>query len=303
MIRCPQGWTYERRPDRVLLTVSQPDLIARFRYYERLRPLERVGDLLLRHATGFGVSSPTPLQALEAIVTDEGEYGAVVHLEGVRECGSVACSCSMAFIFGDDCYSCLEGISDSVHAPQLRSAIRNVALTEELRLGIRQRRYLFKPPSWEGLLIGEAIAHYFPKNYPLVDARISVFPAMPLARDRQPIVDLQRLLGEHILVSSPGSSSGFVIHQREPSVPFAASSGLTGTRWLYLGAWDAGRLVARDIILLRDDSYAYAVELSTDPEHRPLAVQQFERLVHSIQQLPGRATRHPNAETFSHWAD
>lgn len=294
MIRRPDGWVYERRPDRVLLTVSRPDFVARVRYLEKLQPLERIGDLLQRHCEPF----PTPA-SVKRIVTIEGEYGAVIDVEYTPEQREVR---SFAFIFGDESYSMIEGISSPEHIEQLRAAVHDLALSAELRLGLRQRRYLFQPPPLNGLVIGDAIAHYFPEEYPCVDARITVFPAVPLASDRQPMIDLQRLVGEHILVNEPGTSSGFVVQERESPVPFHAISGLAGTRWRYRGFWHRRACFIRDLILLRDDLYAYAVELSVAPEHHSIVVGRFEDLVHSIQPIPRRTVR-GNDAAFTHWAE
>ena len=126
---------------------------------------------------------------------------------------------------------------------------------------------------------------------------------MPLTSDRQPTIDLQRLLGEHILVREPGVPSGFVVEQRETSVPFVTASGLAGTRWRYHGTWVGRASVIRDIILLRDDTYAYAVELSVDPHHTSAVSEQFEQFARTIRPLPRRATRLAVEETFSHWTD
>ncbi|MGE3460015.1 MAG: hypothetical protein AB7O24_33200, partial [Kofleriaceae bacterium] len=113
MIRRPAGWRYERLPDRVLLATSHPELVATFRYFERLEPLERVGDLVVRAEAALGLSSRTDL-VLEPLVTNEGAYGAAVHFKAIQEHRQIACA--MAFVFGDDSYACLQGLSDPRYA-------------------------------------------------------------------------------------------------------------------------------------------------------------------------------------------
>jgi len=297
MIRRLPGWFSERRPDRLLLSIARPDFAAKLRYFERRRPLERLGDLIQRHTAPVAMERVAPP---EPFVTHEGEYGVVVHLFGPRDGARFACA--LGFVFGDDFYSCIEGITAPDHAQQLHAAVREAIATEELGLGIRRRRYVFRPPPWQALTLGDSIAHYFPDVHPLIDTRLSVFPAMPVANGTQPIVDLQQMLGEHILVTTPGPPSGFEVIVQEPPQRFTAGSGLSGTWWQLKGTWLGREAVARDIILLRDDVYAYAVELSTRDENRSAVVAELLRVANSIQPLPRTASR-VDARMLNHWAD
>ena len=130
-----------------------------------------------------------------------------------------------------------------------------------------------------------------------------MFPALPFSAGSQPKLDLQRTVGEHILVRTPGPSSGFELLQQHPSAAVNLSSGLSGTRWQFTGRWGGPAVIARDIVVLRDDRYAYAIELASAPGHLVEARQHFERLVSSVEPIPRGAPPPTTPTAFSHWAE
>lgn len=294
------GWASQRRQHELVLATSTPDLNATFRYVERCRPLATLDDIVRQRI------APTvrdwAAEQPERFVTREGEHCAFVRGVGSRD--GTPISWCVAIVLADDFYSYLEGFAPLAHAPRLQEVSRELAMTEEFQLGTRKRRYVFSPPtSWIGLVIGDGISHYFPDDYPLFDARISVFPAVPFTASSPPILDLQRILGEHVLVRTPGASAGFVVTRRS-ECEFASASGLTGVQRILEGRWP-GHDVIRDFVVMRDEGYAYAVELSTRPDVRPRAIELFLNLARSIEPIPATnsTTTRSRSSPFTHFAE
>ncbi len=300
MIVRPAGWATQRRQRELVLTSSLPELRATFRYIERCRPLATL-DNIVNQRIASTVADWTAEQP-ERLVTREGEHGALVR--GVESRGGTSTSWCVAVVLADDFYSYLEGSAPLAQALRLHEVSRELAMTEEFHLGRRRRRYVFSPPtSWSGLVIGDGISHYFPEDYPLFDARISIFPAVPFTAFSPPVLDLQRILGEHILVQTPGASAGFRVTRRSES-EFVAAAGLVGVQRTVEGRWPS-RDVIRDFVVVRDEGYAYAVELSTRPDVRPRAIEVFLSLARSIEPVPGANLPAPRSGSspFTHFAE
>lgn len=300
MIRRPAGWTCEVMACRTVLSHRVGTLI----YRERVTPLARLGDILAHHAAAWDadrwecIGKPTPF------VTAEGEYGALVRIDSIR--GGVPLASSIAVVFGDDCYCYLEGTTTPEHAEHLRAVVYEVAGSVVLELGARTRRYLHRPPRWHGLAIGRGIAHYMPDAYPRFDARLTVYPARPLAPERDLVLDLQHAVGEHVLSAAPGPHGGFEPTHAEPPASYTAPTGLTGEHHRIDGRSSTSEVI-RDIVVLRDERFAYAVELVTasslSVEERREATDELLRVASSIQPLPQPAAERVDTRSLSHWAE
>ncbi len=209
---------------------------------------------------------------------------------------------TLGFVFGDDFYAYLEARSKPDHAAEMTRTVRRLIVADRQQLGIRRRRYLFQPPAWPGISLGRAITHYLAPRYPSNPTRITVFPAVPLAGDVAPAIDLQRALGEDLLVTEAGPSSGLSIRNRAAR-EISVASGLAGTRWDIKGTWGVFADVEREIVLLRDAHYGYVLELVTDRRHGEAARPTFERVVDSVRPIPLPSSRAASGEAFSHWAE
>ncbi len=270
------------------------------RYFERRQPLARIGDLVHEHAVSRGFTALDIQGKPKPIITNEGEYGAIVQTFGVR--GGRSWSCSFGFVFCDDWYSSLDATSSVENAAHANALVTQILATEEHHLGVRRRRFLHRPPKWQSLGLGASIAHYFHEEYPLVDVRLSVFPAVPLRRGRRPILDLQRVLGEHVLVEHPVANSGFRFALEPREQPFVSDSGLQGTWWQCSGTWGAGGTVMRDVIVLYDNLYAYAIESAAPPQHHAEVTDELKLLALSVQPIPQPGDV-VDVSSVSHWAD
>ncbi len=302
MIPRLEGWAWEARADSITLAASAP-AVGSIRYRERLRPLERLGDLLRHHApVTERVSALQVLGEPSKLVTCEGEYGAFVELDAVVD--GQEQRWALAFVFIDDAYACLEGSAPRGHGTYLANTVRRLALQDRHQLGVRRRRYLFRPPPWQALMIGNATAHYLPYEYPTDPSRIIVYPAIPFPASFVPTIDLQRTLGEDIAVTKAGPPSGFVVIDRVPSVSLSVPSGLPGTRWRFSGHWRDGLPLLRDIVLLRDSRYAYSLELVTDAVHAAVACSHFEAVFASIEPIPVSDDARSNVrDMLSYWSE
>lgn len=296
MIPRLEGWTWQPRRDGVTLSVARPELRATIHSVEGLRSLDQLGRLLREERLPLGaIGTQRVCRALESIVTNEGEYATVGRFEGDTT------TWVLGFVFADTGYTYLEGSALPEHGDALETVVHDLVRAERVQLGIRRRRYLFRPPRWRRVTLGGLTAH-FVQDPADASPRISVYPAIPCTAGEMPALDLQRVLGEDLLTSSPGPSSDFAIIARADPAAIEVASGLTGTRWRFAGRW-GDQPVARDIVVLRDEGHAYTAELVTPPDRVATARSVFDAVVDSIQPVPRALTRPRIDHAFTHRAD
>lgn len=250
MIRIPPGWTAEPRADHYILRTSGTDSEAgAIRYYERLRPLRRMGDVVagrLRAAADFLVTHTGPLVEL---ITEEGEFAALVILDG--QWRGHRAQRAFGVTFGDDFYALTESVCiASSQFERFGAVVRELILGDAHGIYERRRRFRYTPPlTWQPLVRGletDWIPHDFPNEW----AMLTVFPADPLRqgppRRRQPL-DVADELGRETI--STGTLTGDVVWS-------------TGMR--------QQRQTLRAVVNLSDGRYQYCMELlSMTPEAWP----------------------------------
>jgi hypothetical protein len=292
------GWSWEARADSIVL--GAPGCAVR--YVPLLRPLERLGDLLLRH-TAASYAGTEIVGAPAELVTHEGEYAALVELDARLNGEPVRRA--LGFVFLDDGYAYVGGLAPRAHGERLTQAVRELVLGSVHQRGVRRRRFRHQPPrDWQGLLLGELTAHYFPPQHPKVPSRLTVYPAIPVDANVVPLVDLQRMFGEDLVVTQAGPPSGFAVTAEEAPVPVVTPSGLSGTRWRVSGHWPGQAALERDIVLLRDDRFAYACELVAAVADFADGQARLDELVRTIEPIPRPGRAHENAgRQFSYLAE
>lgn len=292
------GWSWEARADSIVLAMPG----CAVRYVPLLRPLERLGDLLRRH-TPAAYAGTELVGAPAQLVTHEGEYAALVELDATVD--GVAVRRALGFVFLDDGYAYVGGLAPRAQGEAMTQAVRELVLGSVHQRGVRRRRFRHQPPrDWQGLLLGELVAHYFPPQHPRVASRLTVYPAIPVDANVVPLVDLQRMFGEDLVAAQAGPPSGFAVTVEDAPAPIATPSGLSGTRWRVRGHWPGQAELERDIVLLRDDRYAYCVELYAPPPHFADGEARLDEIVATIEPIPRPGRAHENARRqFSYLAE
>lgn len=190
------------------------------------------------------------------MVTDEGEYAALVELDQGR---------SLGLVFGDDFYSLLVGLPNSDCEQDLRSTMIDLVRTDQHLLGHRRRRFIFIPPKdWIGFLDQPFHAHFHPAD--LGDhSRLSVPPAIPFlyGMDETRVVESILGPGRHNLVCRDYSTAR-----------------LNGHLWAVTGA------LAIDIVTLADTRYIYCAALRGTVSHRDRNLRLLSILADTIEPLP-----------------
>jgi hypothetical protein len=245
-----------------------PSGSAEIHYAEGLPPADlevlvagevgRWGELNLRRRPGD-----------EALVTDEGEYAAMVVFDGERHGRPVVVA--VGVVLGDEPAAVLVSIAE---APGLVDTTRSLLLKDVQFRGHRRRRFRHSAPQkWTVERIG------FDTHYVLADrAQITVFPAMPGDPPRDP-----RSAQE--LVEAPTLRE---VH----GLP------VTGVMW-QTELQDLRRTVA----LLADRAFTYSLRLDGRPDDRQ-AEEAFLALIESIEALPApQGGRTNESHVANHWLD
>jgi hypothetical protein len=176
-------WTAHSTADGTLFYPPEGRLTAGVHVRERLRPLERTHDIVrvaIRHlAANVEITKVGPI---ESLATDEGEYAAIIELDGKgRDPTGHAMKYVIGFVFGDDFYDRIDGyFSESPKSSEYHSLIRAYVLAYRLNLGeFRSRRFYYDPPAgWQGRA-RNMLAQWFTFDYPKRPSQMIVSAAYP----------------------------------------------------------------------------------------------------------------------------
>ena len=282
MITPPQGWTVERAGETVILTAPGAAAAGVIHYDERLRPIAGVLDLIKAAPPpeGFAPERAPPIQR---IVTCEGEYGALLHVEG-RMYDRPA-EIALGFVLLDDFYARVRGVVvDPDRFDAFRAAVADLLSGDAHLLGrVRRRRVQFTPPPGWSEHRGLFESRLRPPDAPADPRAIVVGPALPKVPG----------LGEAILAGVlAGADPADAL--RGPYVPVATAHGLHGKRWPLRSA--ASRT---DVVILEDASFVYCVRLDAGVA-APASEDVLHAVVESILPIPRTAEAPPTA-LFGHW--
>ena len=289
MIPCPKGWTWVLRNHGVsLMPPAGPDA-GGIRYSERVRPLLRAAAVLdaLAADPSFRVTRRGPI---EQLCTYEGEYAALVELDGLLD--GVPAQRAIGLVFGDDFYAQISGLARLPSAfAEIRAVTRDLVLRDRHLLGLRRRRYLFTPPAgWHACERSPLHTHHYPPDYPRDDVELIAYPALPRA-----LLDAADLAQAPQVLLPPGGAAVQAVLARHA----AGNATLTGESWQCLTA--AGR--HRDVVLLGDDLYVYPLSVEAPDARMPLGRAALQAVAQSVSPLPRPHT--PKAaptEVLSHWS-
>lgn len=260
-------------------------------YRERVWPLapvdELVDDLLARH--GDFVAG---VRTVEPLVTAEGEYAALVTIDGViaaRPARRI-----VGLVLFEDCYALVTAL---VHVPAEFAAwqalVRGLVLGDAQRRGVRRRPFAhLPPPGWHSTGRSFVTDWRPPKSEAVV---LSIWPALPRAQGEDAAAVADALLEQD-------GAAGFVLDHRGGPDPLSSAHGLNGKCWEVAGRFGDRPRVFHDVVVFEDRRYLYALRLAcTDPEQRPAARAALLACARSAQPIPEPALARADSGMFSHW--
>ena len=273
MIARLPGWSWDVRGGGVTLVPPEGRRAGAVRYVERLRPLRPV-DAILRDKAGD--TPGVTFGPIEPVVTAEGEYAAVVDVHGTMNGAPV--QRTMGYVFADDWYSevavlALQPDQFARFAKIGRDVVRQV----RLMLGVRRRRYVYRPPAgWHGYERLPQFVSWFSPRYPADPTSITVYPAIPVAPGQE--------VHFGMLPIGPPVSAEVIDELAPPSEARTAK--------LFGAAWDLDihdehrRRLARRVVLVRDQRYLYTAYLDAAMGELAARAPLLDELLASIEPIP-----------------
>lgn len=295
MIPTPRGWKrvlLDEPNDALVLYPPGGPATGMIGYRERVRPLASLRTLIDQ----FNAKHPEfvlSAERSEPLVTTEGEYAAVVTLEGSLD-GKPA-QRDLGYVFGDDFYAHISGLAlQPEQFATFTATVRELTLHDSHRLGVRRRRFLYNPPAgWTAKERG-FITSYLAPGFPANGTAITVWPANPRRQNEDGTTLIDALLEED-------RQNGFVLEHRSAPAPLS-SHGLHGQSWEVIGTFANQPRTYRDLVVFEDGRYLYMLRLETlDAAHRPEHRKLFLEVVLSTLPLPGPSTQ-TATQGIDHWA-
>jgi hypothetical protein len=267
------------------------------RYVERARPLARIRDVVktFEQDPRFRV---VRIGAPERIVTKEGEYGAVVTVDGLLLEAPVQRTVAMVFL--DDFYSLIDGLAlQADHYVRIADQVRNLALNDVHGQGpLRRRHFYYVPPAgWSGVA-GSLYAFWFPEDHPGNATKLTVLPAIPVLQGSSSYID-------DIAKEQLGFGPGFALEiSSEAATPIVTANKIPGSQWDGLGTV-AGKVLYRDVHILEDGRFAYPVVLESPPDRREENLVILRRVTESIESVPqvGQMVNLESEKNMDYWAE
>lgn len=296
MIPHNPGWSWEMRADAIWTASPEGKAGGIIRYVERARPLARVRDIVktFEQDPRFRV---VRISAPERIVTKEGEYGAVVTVDGLLLEAPVQRTVAMVFL--DDFYSLIDGLAlQADHYVRIADQVRNLALNDTHGLGpMRRRRFYYVPPAgWRGVA-GLLYAFWFPEDYPGNATKLTVLPAIPVPPGSSSYID-------DIATEQLGFGPFELEISSEAATPVVTPSRIPGSHWDALGSVGR-RALYRDVLILEDGRFAYPLVLESPPDRREENLALLRRVTDSIESLPqvGQVVNEASQKNMDYWAE
>ncbi len=275
MVQFPPEWVQKFGVD--LVTAFPPEMGARFRYHERLRPrpsFSAVLDRLLGVDPDFKVHQ---VGEMTRIVTTEGEYGAWVRIDGHRDGAQAARF--VGAVFMEDFATALDCIAIlPKHCAQLELLSLQILRSEAFQMGKRPRPFFYVPPiGWQGIPSGTT-ANWYPLDFPNNLSNIVVPAAAFLETNGESAIEAAfAQLGAGLTVESSAREQ------------VSSASGIAGS-YFRLQGYRAGRAepLHRELAMFVVGPYAYRMRLETAMSAQLLELRElFRGVTGSFRPLPG----------------
>jgi len=288
------GWSMELLPRGLAMTHPDGAATGTILYRERAQPLRRLGVLLHEVLATLPRFEVDHIGAPERVMTYDGEYGALVTVRGTQA-GRPA-QRDFGFVFGDDFFSSVGGLClvDDLR-PSFTDIVRELVRQDVHALGLRRRRFEYQPPpGWQPVPRGMA-TEWLPPDYPRNLTWLMAYAANP-----KNLVPGVSLAASVVYLEQLGHR----IEDRSPPEDVAVGS-LTGQRQVIRTAPRDGKPpLVREVVLLEDQRYVYAFELSSySPPHHDAARAALDGVLATVRPLPAPSPIEAAASTLAHWVD
>jgi hypothetical protein len=296
MIPHTPGWSWELRSDAIWTAPPEGKGAGVIRYIERARPLTRIRDVVKtfeRDGRFRVVRTSTP----ERIITREGEYGALVTVDGLLLEAPV--QRTVATVFLDDFYSLIDGLAlHADHYVRVADQVRNLALNDAHWLSpLRRRRFYYVPPAgWAGVA-GLLHAFWFPQDHPANASKLTVLPAFPVPPGSPSFID-------DVAKDQLAFGDSFALETNSEATPIVTAGRIPGSQWDGLGT-AGGKVRYRDVHILEDGRFAYPLILESPPERRDENLVLLRKVTESIESLPqvGQAVTQASQKSMDYWVE
>lgn len=297
MILPPENWHQRRSGDRyIYMPREEPGCVLS--YAERLSPLRSIRAQLREVMADDPGFRPEKAFPNVRFVTDEGEFGSHTMALGARHGQQVAHI--VASVFAEDFATQLAArVTDIGRLDQFRELVAEIARADRLNLGIRRRRYAFRPPpSWHLVPEMSLDAAFFAPNYPKTRSCIVISAAEPIQltanTPKEWLDELDRRRG--LLPADETALAPTPTRQQE----------LESEQWKSVRDVGIGKMV-RYLVVLRDDRYFYPLRLEAldhegiEAEHMTLL--ETAGTVESLRTPVITASGEVPTEAFTMWED
>jgi len=294
------GWAWELGGEGITLVPPEGAACGAIRYVERVRPLQRIIDIArpadLPSAVGFKAVGPP-----ERVITREGEYGAILTVEGTLPAGPVRRT--VGCVYGDDFYSKIVGVAlRPDQFDRFAATVRALVETDAHVLGVRRRRCVYRPPKgWHGLNRGSFFhAQWYPPEFPKDASEMVIYPAWPTLPEGAADA-VNRMVG---LQMRPGS--GLTLEEVQGPEEVKAESGLTGVHWQLVVRRGPEIRFTRDLFVLEDGRFIYPLHVDSFEAQRQRNRALLEEVMRSVQPIPTPGSAPTDAQhalAMSYWVE
>ena len=274
MIQFPSAWVQHFGVQ--LATAYPPELGARFRYFERLRPEQSFSRIVERMIDGDPEFRVHEVGQMRRLVTAEGEYGAWIAIEGRREGGRAMKYIGAAFL--GDFATALDSIAIiPEHFGEVERLSLELTRAQRFELGKRPRRYFYEPPAgWQAVPSG-LTASWYPPDFPNNLTTLVVPPATVVAGSADATIDAT------FAEAAAGLSIESTVREE-----LTSAAGANGALLRLSGRRD-GRAepIFREMALFLVGDHAYSMRLETTNASQLLELRElFREVAGSFRPLP-----------------
>lgn len=286
----PSPWTEHHGVH--LATRYPPRGGGRIRVYERLHPVMPASQVVARVLADDPAYRIARVGRATPLVTSEGEHGAWVAVDGMRDGAWVRRAIGM--IFADDFVVAFDVLAVNPERwDELDLAARELVVSYELGLGVRRRRYIYTPPpGWTSLARG-LVGYFYPPGFPRDPTLLVAYPATPASELASP--RLREELADGITSTQGVTDRAFFVLDGMEARHFA----ITGT------TERSQQAVARHAIALYGAPYLYVVRIDRPQPDDGSVPEALANVVKSIVPVPPSEPRviPRGSVALDHWID
>jgi hypothetical protein len=277
-------WVARVRADGVSYYPEDGRATGGVRIWERLRPLRGV-DEIVRGAVGSmkPILRDPKFGPIEELRTDDGEYAAIQAVTATGTADGKPVLYLFGFVFGDDFYNRIDGwMTEASRFGELDEVVRSAIATNHLCLGTgRHRRFFYHPPAdWQGLARGALLTEWYPLDFPMHHARLSVASAFTV---KEGPALVEALMARRMINFKRTGDA------KRETVKFNA---LTGVIDYAVGEWpESKELLSTHIVTvaLKDDVYTYLMRLDTTASYLDSDRHVLFNVLKSVRGVPARS--------------